>query len=298
MPKDRISVHMKTFASIKSILTNLLAGLFPKVYMVLVEETGRGGECSSQDELEHYCLEVLNDYLRMLGEVGICDDSFLKDKVILEYGPGDCMGVALLFLLKGARKVCCVDRFPLRDDKKYHDLYNRMVAAHIEPQDDHISWSNTFEHKIFYTASSDGMCILPEKADIIVSRAVLEHCNDLDKTFDNMGSNLKPGGIMIHKVDLTSHGTHYRECLDFLCYSRSQWTLMTCFKGYPNRCRRNVYLELLDKYGYGLLHSESVYGYSPSELSGIRRRLSWEFRNLEKKDLLCSDYFFVAKKRA
>ncbi len=287
---------MNNFASVKAILTNLLAGLFPKAYMMLVEETGRGGDCSTRDELEHYCIEVLNDYLRMLGAAGIWDESFLKDKVILEYGPGDCMGVPLLFLLKGAGRVCCVDRFPLRDDKKYHDLYHRMITGHIEDQADNMSWANSFKNKISYTASADGMCNLSEKADIIVSRAVLEHCNDLDRTFDNMESNLKPGGLMIHKVDLTSHGTHYREHLDFLCYSRSQWTLMTCFKGYPNRCRRNVYLGLLDKYGYELLHSESVYGYSPSELSGIRGRLSWEFHNLAEKDLLCSDYFFVAKK--
>jgi hypothetical protein len=36
----------------------------------------------------------------------------LKDKIILEYGPGDFLGTGLIFLLNGAKRVYCIDRFP------------------------------------------------------------------------------------------------------------------------------------------------------------------------------------------
>jgi hypothetical protein len=46
-----------------------------------------------------------------------------------------------------------------------------------------------------------------ESVDALVSQAVLEHVDDVPRTYEAMHSWLRPGGWMSHQVDLRSHGT-------------------------------------------------------------------------------------------
>lgn len=286
---------MKIIAIIRAIMTNILAGVAPRLYMNLVNETGRGGDCDEIDDLENYCSHVCDDYKRMMRLACLTEDNLFKDKVILEYGPGDFLGVALLLVSKGAKKIYCVDRFPLAEKNAYTRLYEGMIEKLFSHDKDRKGWNSFLGSKIIYIASKNGLYDLPEKADIILSRAVLEHCNDLDKTFDNMKRNLSSDGVIIHKVDLTSHGTHYKEKLDFLCYPEFLWKIMTCYKGYPNRKRRSFYLELLEKFGFRILYNESRYEFLKNDLNSLRDSLNKKFKYLSEDDLLCSDYFFIAK---
>ncbi len=279
----------------KAVLTNMIAGLFPKGYMWLTRETGRGGELSSPSELETYSEMVITDYQNMLEKTGVDFNDWIKEKIVLEYGPGDFLGAPLLFIAKGAKRVCCTDRFPLLNDEKYQSHYDLIIDKHFRSDLDK-KWKDIINKDIMYSSSLDGTIELQDKVDLIISRAVLEHCNDLPKTFESMDRNLKSGGFIVHKVDLTSHSEHYQNEFEFLCYSKLQWRMMTSFKGLPNRFRRNTYLELLDKYNFKLLYSKSVNDFSSDELSRAKDELSDEFRNLDEKDLFCSDFFFIAQK--
>ncbi|MBU4184670.1 MAG: class I SAM-dependent methyltransferase [Proteobacteria bacterium] len=264
--------------------------------MKLTHETGRGGDYNKDYELEKYCIKVFDDYLRVLNKVKDNISPFFQDKIIVEYGPGDFLGVPLLFLCHGAKRVYCIDRFPLASEKKYLNLYNKMLLNHNNSYAGRKTWDDIINKDIIYIWAKDGVFLVPEKADIIVSRAVLEHCNSLEKTFKNMHQNLKSRGIMIHKVDLTSHGTHLRVPLDFLCHSPLTWYLMTSQKGYPNRWRRNKYKEILDYYSFKILYEESLNEFLQEELKSIKSELTCCFCDLPDEELLCSDYFFVAEK--
>jgi SAM-dependent methyltransferase len=280
---------------VKGIATNLVAGFSPRLFMSLTHETGRGEEATPSDKLVAYCEQVINEYAEMMAMDDINLDQWIRGRTVLEYGPGDFLGVPLILLAKGAKKIFCLDRFPLKDDSKYANLYQNMINVWFE-KDFSKHWHDLLSRDIQYIAAPDGIGALPEKVDLIVSRAVLEHCNNLQETFAHMDQHLKPGGFMIHKVDLTSHSEHYRHEFEFLCYTRCQWKAMTCFKGYPNRFRRNTYLELIRKHRFHLIHSQSVYGFSKTELSRFRHDLFTDFKNLDEKDLLCSDLFFIAQK--
>ena len=71
---------------------------------------------------------------------------------------------------------------------------------------------------------------------MIISVAVLEHVYDPDASFDAMHRLLKPGGLLLHEVDLRDHlmfssaGCHP---LTFLTFSPSVWRLMTSDSGRP-----------------------------------------------------------------
>jgi SAM-dependent methyltransferase len=283
-------------AAIRGVLTNILAGLSPKLYMKLTRETGRCDPDQTQDELEAYCLKVVDDYSSMLKKGGLFSSSAYQDKIILEYGPGDFLGVALLFICQGAKRVYCIDRFSLRTDEAYKDLYNQILAKHALPKYHGITWNDIIEKKIVYITAKDGVHVLPEDADIVVSRAVLEHSNNLEKTIQNMHDNLKKQGLMIHKVDLTSHNTHLEKKMDFLCYPKWVWSLMTSGKGYPNRWRKNMYTELLGRYSFEILFEECLYEFEKEELNYLKPHFAKEFRQLPDDDLIISDYFFMAKK--
>jgi hypothetical protein len=283
-------------AMVSGVLTNALAAVSPGLYMRLTEETGRGGS-SGDAELADYCLRVFDDYRRVLARGGVDLGAAVDGATVVEYGPGDFLGVALLFLCHGARKVYCIDRFALRRDAVYREAYERLWAA--ERRDTvpkGANWERLLDEGVAYVAAPDGVAQVRERADLLVSRAVLEHVNDLPATFRNMRENLAEGGVMAHKVDLTSHGTHRETPMDFLCYGETTWHLMTSRKGFPNRFRRPAYQTLLATNGFEVLYEEPEYGFAPADLEPVRDRLAPAFRGLEEEDLLCSDYFFVARR--
>ncbi len=78
------------------------------------------------------------------------------------------------------------------------------------------------EDAIRYLVRPNGLSGLKDEIDLTISCAVLDHVNDLSSSVYDMFDVLKPGGRAIHKVDLTSHGLHRRNPLDFLIWPMCQ----------------------------------------------------------------------------
>lgn len=288
---------LKRFLAVaRGVATNIVAYASPQAFLALTGETGRGRREYDEGQLRTYCRTVFDDYRRMCEAVGKGGEGWLEGKVVLEYGPGDFLGVPILFLGAGARRVYCIDRFPLGDTGRYRSLYREMLRESGRGAAEGGDPVRESAGGLVYVAASDGIYQPDEEVDLIVSRAVLEHCNELDRTFESMSQSLREGGLMIHKVDFTSHGTHIQENMDFLVYSPTTWRLMTSSKGYPNRHRRDRYRELLEKHGFRIEHEESLYEYTRGEVESIRQRLDKSFRDVPDEDLMCTDYFFVARK--
>ena len=73
-----------------------------------------------------YIDTVFKDYL----DYADLTPDFMRDKTILEVGPGDNFGVALKFLAFGAKKVVCLDRFfSKRDEEKNKKVYRALREA-------------------------------------------------------------------------------------------------------------------------------------------------------------------------
>ncbi|MBN2372450.1 hypothetical protein JXL19_01500, partial [bacterium] len=54
--------------------------------------------------------------------------SFFKDKTLIEIGPGDTLGLALMFIASGCKKIICVDRFKcVQHSKKHAIIYNSII---------------------------------------------------------------------------------------------------------------------------------------------------------------------------
>lgn len=272
---------------VRQFVSNQVARLAPGIYTGLTHRTGRGDDGEDPALVAEYFIHCFRDYQEQLGldDAGISD--FLDDKVVLEYGPGDTLCMALLMYAHGARRVCCIDRFPLsgfsaRNVIIYRHLLNALPAPARQRAStafirDGIVASGFDPAAIAYQAVKNGLSGAQGEYDLIISRAVLEHVNNLEETMRDIKQALKPGGISLHKVDLKSHGLDRQTDFDFLTRPEVLYKLMYSHKGYPNRWRVNKYRELAASTGLRLKRLTPTGRLSPAKLRAIYRRAAGRF---------------------
>ncbi len=287
----------------------------------------------SVDEALDYILEVVDDYL----EIGGISNDELQDMNILECGPGDTFGVALGLLLRGAGKVDCIDKFtPKRntdfESSLYKKLMDRLDSDSEHPLSDALSMKgndiefnrNKIEYFTGHGIERAEKVLEGKMYDLIISRSVLEYIHDIDQAFASMDSLLKPGGKMIHFIDLRDMGTFSSidrnvHPLFFLTVNEYLWSLTTSHTIRPNRRRISYYKDTLNRMGldyniriYRVFGSDTKFDEYPEHLEpgkhysdenlelikGIYPRLAEQFRNLDETDLLPSGIVIEARKTA
>lgn len=292
---------------IKAVLTNQIAHFAPGAYIWLTGETGRGLGEESSGQAASYFRTCFDDYFSRLGvsPADIC--AFLTGKRILEYGPGDLPGVALLMVAHGAEAVVCVDRFPLMQlSEKNVAVINDLLSS-LGPKQ-RLRAESCFLHtgnlaagfnpeRIRYRIDSSGLSGLRDEIDLALSRAVLEHVNDLAATFSDMHAAMKHDAIAIHQVDLKSHGLHQTNPLDFLSWPDYLWRLMYSYKGVPNRLRITSYRATLAQVGFDVISIEPTLLAEMADMRAVRPALAAPFRQLTDEDLRCLGFWLVCGKK-
>ncbi len=221
---------------------------------------------------------------------------FFVDKKVLEVGPGPDLMLGLLILEKGAASYQAIDYFPVLSAPQYfykkisETLGNPMALkaaqelSDLSPSTQEIKVSN-LSYKIL---GLEKLSDTKEKYDIIFSKDVLEHVDDLDSAFKAMKQSLAPNGHMIHKIDFQTHTSFIqeRDKLNFLRYSENVYKKFVKFRGGPNRLRLPELIELARANGFVI---EKIYinkEMSASELAKIKPYLSQYYRNLPDNSLL------------
>lgn len=291
---------------LKAFAANQLAWLLPRAYLRLTRQTGRGSGEESFSQVAEYFRRCFDEYFPPLGVDKNKITDYLAGKQVLEYGPGDVPGVGLLMAAYGAAKVYCVDRFPMVAlSEKNIAILNDILARLDSPQ--HAQARPCFRTEgdpasgfnsqvLEYLVRPNGLSGLRNTVDIIFSRAVLEHVNDLEASFIDMYQALRPGGVAIHKVDLRSHGLHRRNPLDFLSWPAFLWSLMYSYKGVPNRWRVNRYREVIAATNFELQSLEPTEFAAPEDIRSIRPHLAPAFYNVSDEDLSWLDFWLVLRK--
>lgn len=257
-------------------------------------------------------------------------DADLKDRQILELGPGDNLGVALKFLAAGAASVFCLDRFFSKRNAAHEaEIYKALRATLSADErvrfDEAITLTDSVEFnpeklQPVYgdTLEAFATKLGAKKFDLILSCAVLEEIYDLDPTFAAMDTLLVPGGKLIHVIDLSDYGMFRNQGmhpLTFLTISETVYKRMASDSALPNRKRLGYYLEKMKQLGYqsklfvtsvlpaGRLEpaAEYVPGKLKSEAASrmvteIRNKLAHEFKTLDEEELLIDGVLLVATK--
>jgi len=292
---------------LKAIASNQIARFAPGLYVKLTGQTGRGDSSTeTAADIAQYFSQCVIDYLDTLGIPQDERATFLQDKVVLEYGPGDIPGVALLLIAYGARKVYCVDRFPLvsiasKNLGVIHQLAGTLGATERQRFDQCFKNPQAPEEgfnpdRIEYLVRPNGLSGLQGEVDIVLSRAVLEHVNDLDATFDDMMRAMKPEAVAVHQVDLRSHGLHVSNPLDFLAPPNWLWQLMHSHKGVPNRWRADCYEQIIHRLTVELITFRPTVKFDQSLVTSIRPTLAASYRQASDEQLAWQGFWLAFRK--
>jgi SAM-dependent methyltransferase len=292
----------------RAIATNQLARFAPGAYVRLTGQTGRGAAAEeSPGDIAGYFRACTDAYFAKLGVAKSDTASFLANKTLMEYGPGDLPGVAALMVARGAEKVYCIDRFPLVNlSEKNARVLGQLVASCTGVERERLlsclldaanPGAGFDPRRIQYVVKPGGLSGLRETVDLVFSRAVLEHVNDLDATFADMSAALRPGAAAIHLVDLRSHGLHKANPLDFLAWSPGLWDLMYSEKGVPNRWRIDRYRKALKTLPIDLQALEPTQLATAEQVAEVRPMLADPFRTISDDDLRWLGFWLVFRKR-
>lgn len=288
----------------RAIVTNQIARISPRLYVRLTHETGRGdGAGETAEDVAAYFSRCFFDYFEILGVSPRDIGGFLQGKVLLEYGPGDVPGVALFMLAHGAQKVYCVDRFPLLAPSTLQARVIQSILDRLpEPQKACAGQclsrtiTTSFDPaRLEYLVRPSGLSGLHGAVDLVYSRAVLEHVDDLEGTFRDMHEALLPRGIAIHLADLGSHGLHDRNPLDFLTWPEWLWHLMYSQKGVPNRLRVDRYRAAVANAGLDVTRLEASKRVPDEVVAEVREHLAAPFRGISDEDLSWIGFWLVCQ---
>lgn len=256
----------------------------------------------------------------------------VKGTRIIELGPGYTIGIPLMFAADGADFVAGLDKFVrLQDGKDFGLLYSRMRdtlsdvqktafdrAIRLQPKvqlnKDHAAY---IDHKEL----SDCIQQLgPATYDIIVSSAVMEEIYDPTPNFKAQDAILRPGGIMVHRIDLRDYGMFSKygfHPLEYLTVPDWIYRRMVDGSGQPNRRLADYYRGLGQRLGYKTavwvtkalssdkdlpepkreLRAGVDYGDQQKNLvNEIRPRLIDRYKTLSDADLLTASIVFVGQK--
>ena len=319
--KQKIKFFLK-----KSIILNCFAYI---IHNLRIHLRGLSGDIESTSGTTHsainvsesvqYITDVFHDYKRLSGL-----DKFYGR--MAEIGPGDNVGVALMFLEDGCALADLADRFySKRNAAKQSEIYNQLCNTHpiIKKmlEKTNLADDTTFPMvKRYYGQKAAGETFFNDNKgyDIIVSRSVLEHLDDPILSLRAMYEALSPGGKLIHKVDLRDHAMFTPHCHDSTFLTIPSWIyqLMTKGSGFPNRVLIHKYKQAMKQigcsheflitglYGIGSLKHEYKFEEIPSNLkekamqhyNRYNKSYSSTFKNISADDLIVSGFFLVATK--
>ena len=134
--------------------------------------------------------------------------------------------------------------------------------------------------------------IKKESVDMVFSQAVMEHVDNVKKTYEFLYDILKKKGFVSQEIDFKSHKTA-KEWNGHWQYSDFMWKLLKGKRVYLiNRHPFSKHINFLQEAGFGILHVRKYK--KESEIK--RKNLASRFKNISDEDLITSEAFIQAVK--
>jgi SAM-dependent methyltransferase len=190
---------------------------------------------------------------------------------VLELGTGWLPIIPLLFHLAGARRLVLTDQERLMDRhtvaRARGVIHQNLptIAQALGRSEGHMAARLATDFALEYLVPWDSMKHPARSADIVFSRAVLEHVppDVLDRLFADFSRILRPGGAMCHTIDNSDHWEHRNKKLsrvNFLRHEEGLYWRLACFnpQAYQNRLRHSDYIALFVRHGWTTVVADGV----------------------------------------
>jgi hypothetical protein len=226
----------------------------------------RGGHRTSRwsdEDRRRHCHGILETLSPCLGDV--------TDRVGLEIGPGDNLGVCELLLQAGCRRMYALEKFA-------HPTFVpdgvQLIRLPIESLE------------------------LPEPVDFAISNDVLEHVDDVPLTMQRMYAALRPGGVSASSIDLRGHNLFKNESRPLNHLTAPDWLydLLTSHIETSNRVRCSELHAAARSAGFNVERSDALALADVSYLNAVRPHLLPRYRQLADDDLEVLQLLLVLRK--
>ncbi len=241
-----------------------------------------------------YAYDVMTAHVQRLGWRD------LRNKVVLELGPGDSLLSALIARALNARRVYLVDvgAFANNDMSRFSSACAYLRTRGLEPPA--IERCATIPDVLaacsaeYMTQGLEDLARIPAgSVDFVFSQAVLEHVRlgEFAATLAAIRRIMTPSGAASHVVDLQDH---LGGALNNLRFSDRAWEsdFMARSGFYTNRVR---YTEMLDLFRGAGWEPEVVGLRRWEALPTARPKLADQFRRLSDQDLLVSGFDVITR---
>jgi SAM-dependent methyltransferase len=205
-----------------------------------------------------YGMQVISGFEMWAGGAGVS----LRDKVVLEIGPGINLVATIGLKALGASRVYVADRWLPVWQEDYNPRFYRMMAERIRR--DKPQWNAAVFDKVAaegFEAAINPIQTpvellaqnMPEQVDAAFSNAVLEHVADHVAGARSLYAITKDGGINFHQVDFRFHRDFERP-LDHLLMTPDQFEQESIANHYELGCqlRPHELQVILEKAGFKL----------------------------------------------
>ena len=221
----------------------------------------------------------------------------LGECVVLEFGAGRDLALALALRACGVGRVLCVDLAPIAKIDLIAIAASRILPDQMPPT----SFAGLASQGIEYRAPVDMRAspLAAASVDCVVSSEVMEHVGEQDvaAVLRESARLLRPGGLAVMKIDYSDHyarGNAQHSRFNFLQYADADWRRYNSAFQYVNRLRHCDFVRAFGASGLEVLLEEQT----PAALDpDLIARLAPRFKSYAPADLFVQAALIVARKR-
>ena len=258
-------------------------------YFVLGYKSPRPFDISQTQQAIDYDVDVIKHWIMFLSAYTNNNVS-IKDKNILELGPGADLGVGLITLHMGAEKYNALDvnnlvanvpdifydeffkKLPINNETNNVTFLKEQLELTKSGKNDRLNYvcRDDFDISVFGENS----------IDIVFSQAAIEHFDDIEVAFKQLSAVVKPGGILVAEIDLNTHTRWLRDVDPLNIYRYPKWLYKALkFRGAPNRVRPIKYKQTLENNEWENIYIKPLTVIDKQYQLKCRSHLSREFRS-------------------
>jgi SAM-dependent methyltransferase len=208
-----------------------------------------------------YDLKVVEEWLSHLKAYTGTQGS-VRNKSVLELGPGSDLGVGLYLLAKGAAQYNACDVNDLMHavpESFYAALIDRIGAREgaansgpLQAEIEAARSGNASRLRLVVREDFDLVAAFgADSIDVVFSQAAFEHFDDMARTVEQLSIVCKPGATLVAEIDLKTHSRWIRDKDPNNIYRYPDALYQAFwFRGIPNRLRPYQYRDIFEAHGW------------------------------------------------
>jgi len=246
------------------------------------------------------------DWLVVEGWLKNCPN--IKNKSVLELGPGPDLGIGLILLALGAKDYVAIDAnnlLKLTSLKFYEELFvflRKKIGGDLAEEklrlELKLALAGRGEKLKYYHNKSFDLAVLGKtRFDVVFSQAAFEHFSNITNLVSQLSNVVEPSGKLVAEIDLQTHSRYLRDKdpLNIYRYSEGLYNSLKFF-GAPNRLRPWQYEDILKRNNWTNIQIKPLNLLDENHLKIVKVNLSKTFQDSVNKMNYLSLVLVASKK--